>query len=400
MKNLSFFAACFLLVSGTLAAKKDAKAVAPATASAPPSGPASSAAAPAASSAASAAPPAASSAPAGGALPPGSVAGYPPPDKVPPTDSPEVQAWLKLVDFSKVPTLPLSKNGECANSVVDPNACWWTCQKCTRPEDIVYCPKTSQWGLTYDDGPTVHTPQLLDYLKQNNIKSTMFVVGSRVIQNPDVLRREYAEGHHIAVHTWSHSPLTSLTNEQIVAEVKWTEKAIKDTIGVTPVYMRPPYGDYDDRVRAIMKQLGYKTVIWTDGFDTQDWQIPAGQVTTQQVIGNFSNWLPKIQSMQTGFIVLEHDLYPQTVQIAIQNILPAAIQNKLQMMPVPQCIGDGSPYLELLGQGNTTLPGGQKSGNPSSAPGGSTFKVSGASSTVSGKAMLALAVAAAFSIFA
>ena len=64
--------------------------------------------------------------------------------------------------------------------------------------------------------------------------------------------------------------MTSLTNEQIVAELKWTEKAIFSIIGVTPLYWRPPFGDVDNRVRAIASQLGYKTAIWTQEFDTND----------------------------------------------------------------------------------------------------------------------------------
>ncbi|KAL1923123.1 uncharacterized protein VTP21DRAFT_9499 [Calcarisporiella thermophila] len=292
--------------------------------------------------------------------PAGGTANYPPPDQVPPVNSPEVQQWLKLVDFSKVPNLPRSNKGECATSTIDPNACWWTCQKCTRPEDVETCPQKMQWGLTYDDGPSQNSVPLLDYMKQNNIKATMFVVGSRVIQNPDLLRREYADGHHIAVHTWSHSSMTSLSNEEIVAEIKWTEKAIKDAIGVTPIYFRPPYGDYDDRVRAIVKQLGYKTVIWTQGFDTQDWQIASNQITPDQALNNFKQWLPKIQQMNTGFIVLEHDLYSQAVDLAINHILPLAQQNQLKMMTVPQCIGDNAPYLEL--KGNKTGEAGSRAG--------------------------------------
>ncbi|KAL1922286.1 uncharacterized protein VTP21DRAFT_9825 [Calcarisporiella thermophila] len=332
------------------------------------------------------------------------AAGYPPPDKVPPVDSPEVQEWLKLVDMTKVPQLPLSKAGECAASVVDPNACWWTCQKCTRPDDVVVCPNRKDWGLTYDDGPTINTPPLLDYLKAHQIKATMFVVGSRVVQNGDILRREFQEGHHIAVHTWSHTALTSLTNEQIVAEIKWTEKAIKDTIGVTPLYFRPPYGDYDDRVRAIVRQLGYKTVIWTDGFDTQDWQIPAKQATQAQVLNNFKQYLTKVQQMNSGFIVLEHDLYKESVDVAIVDILPLALQSQLRMMPVPDCLGDKSPYLET--RGNVTL-----SALPSAMPNmtSSTSLPSVASaplasatlkgSTSSGATVVAAVLSAAMAVF-
>lgn len=107
-----------------------------------------------------------------------------------------------------------------------------------------------------------------------NQKATLFVVGSRVISRPEILQRAFKEGHQIAIHTWSHSVMTSLTNDQIVAELKWTEKAIFDAIGVTPLYWRPPYGDVDNRVRAIATQLGYKTAIWTQDFDTDDVSLP------------------------------------------------------------------------------------------------------------------------------
>lgn len=54
-----------------------------------------------------------------------------------------------------------------------------------------------------------------------------------------------------------------LTTEQVVAELGWTRKAIKAVLGVTPTLMRPPYGDIDDRVRAISLAMGMVPVIWT-----------------------------------------------------------------------------------------------------------------------------------------
>lgn len=96
-----------------------------------------------------------------------------------------------------------------------------------------------------------------------NTTTTFFVVGSRVISRPAMLQSEYMAGHQISVHTWSHPYLTTLTNEQIVAELGWSKQVIKDTIGVTPNTFRPPYGDIDDRVRAIAAQMGLTPIIWT-----------------------------------------------------------------------------------------------------------------------------------------
>jgi hypothetical protein len=179
-----------------------------------------------------------------------SAANYPALDTPPPTDSPEVLAWIQEVSQSGVtiPNITATVTGGCpANpaAATDSTRCWWTCGGCTRSTDITTCPAKLQWGLTYDDGPSYFTPYLLPFLNQNNLLSTMFVVGSRVISFPSLLQEEFMAGHQIAVHTWSHPSLTTLTNEQIIAELGWSKKVIHDVLGVTPTVMRPPYGDIE-----------------------------------------------------------------------------------------------------------------------------------------------------------
>ncbi|KAF9118345.1 chitin deacetylase [Mortierella sp. 14UC] len=298
------------------------------------------------------------------------------PAYAPVSADPQVQQWLKLVDMTKVPVYPLSNDGLCppAGTTIPAGQCWWTCQKCTAPDDITFCPQTGIWGLTYDDGPSPDSPRLYDDLKAHSQQATLFIVGSRAISYPATLQRAYNEGHQIAIHTWSHPSMTSLSNEQIVAELKWTEKAIVSVIGVTPIYWRPPYGDVDNRVRAIATQLGYKTSIWTDGFDTNDWNIPAGTATPQSVVATFQSWLTKISTMPNGFIVLEHDLFPAEVNVSIDGILPIAFADKaLKMMPIARCLGDAKPYKE--GAGTFSLNG---------APAASTTTTSGAAAGHSG----------------
>lgn len=188
---------------------------------------------------------------------------------VPPTDSPEVQQWIKEVNASgiAIPTFaPTVDSGACGSNpaaAADQSRCWWTCGGCKGDDDIEECPDKLTWGLTYDDGPALYTGDLLHYLDTVNLKATFFVVGSRAISYPDLLREEYMAQHQIAVHTWSHHPMTTLTNEQIIAEFGWSKKIIKDVLGVTPTYWRPPYGDVDNRVRAIAKAMGLQTSIWT-----------------------------------------------------------------------------------------------------------------------------------------
>ncbi|KAJ3268868.1 chitin deacetylase, partial [Blyttiomyces sp. JEL0837] len=79
--------------------------------------------------------------------------------------------------------------------VGDPT-CAYSCSGCMSTTDIAFVPAGS-WGLTFDDGPTESTMVLLDALKARNIKATFFVVASRILTNPEVLKRAHAEGHQI-----------------------------------------------------------------------------------------------------------------------------------------------------------------------------------------------------------
>jgi hypothetical protein len=152
-----------------------------------------------------------------------------------------------------------------------------------------------------------------------------------------------------------------LTNEQIVAELGWSRKAIKDVAGVTPILFRPPYGDIDDRVRAIAKAMNLVPTLWTtipddngDGlpeqWDSNDWRVHGGQFTPVQNQINFNKTLDKSANLTTGFIVLQHDIYDETVDIAIGATIPNALAHNppFTMKSVQVCTGDpiGSAYLE------------------------------------------------------
>ena len=218
-----------------------------------------------------------------------------------------------------------------------------------RASDLTVCPDKMTWGLSYDDGPSPYTPLLLDYLTSVNLTTTFFVVGSRVVYRPDMLQAEFVQGHQISVHTWSHPSLTTLTNEQIVAELAWTMHAIKSVIGVTPNTMRPPYGDLDDRVRAICAAMGLTPVMWssitengvTTDFDTDDWRIPGGSATGPSSLSKFNEILNTfVPKLDTGFIVLEHDLYQQSVDLAVGYVLPMAIASgKFAFKSIINCLG-------------------------------------------------------------
>lgn len=150
---------------------------------------------------------------------------------------------------------------------------------------------------------------------------------------------------------WSHAGMTSLTNEQIVAEIKWAEQIVFDVTGLKTKYWRPPYGDVDNRVREIARQLGYVTVIWTKEWDSNDWQIPDKTITNKEIFRNFKWALSTVPKLKGGVITLEHDLYTQTVNVA-GPLLDMGMKKGLEPMDIARCVNDPNPYQNSLIQNN------------------------------------------------
>lgn len=203
---------------------------------------------------------------------------------------PKNPEWLEEVDLSTIPNVPVRPvgSGKCKNAKcdgTDNDQCFETCGNLPTSEDIYGCPKDHQWALTFDDGPSNYTIELLDLLDEHNIKATFCVMGVHVKKYPEIVKRAYESGHQIASHTYSHPHLMSLSNEEIVYELKATEEAIKDAIGIKPKYVRPPFGEADARVKAILKAMGYKVLLWN--VDPTDYDVYMKPDASKRIQGAF-----------------------------------------------------------------------------------------------------------------
>ncbi|KAH7101373.1 glycoside hydrolase/deacetylase [Auriculariales sp. MPI-PUGE-AT-0066] len=295
---------------------------------------------------------------------------YPTSDKPPPTNSPEVVEWIDQVRNSGVviPNIApfAAGDGMCAipanaGRVGNATECWWTCGHCERKTDIVNCKQRMTWGSSFDDGPAPDTPRLLQYLEREKLKTTFFVVGSRVKDRPNMVQTAYALGHTVGVHTWSHTSLTTQTTEAIIAELGWSKQIVKDATGVTPYYFRPPYGDIDDRVRAIAYAMDLVPVIWTvaggQSYDTFDWEVPGGMKTAVDSVNQFLTILSHASALPTGFIVLEHDLWWEQVELAVGYFLPSARAEKFTVTSINACNNQplAGMYVETAGATRSCL---------------------------------------------
>jgi peptidoglycan-N-acetylglucosamine deacetylase len=126
-------------------------------------------------------------------------------------------------------------------------------------------------ALTFDDGPDKFTSQVLDILREKQVRATFFVVGQMVAQRPDLLREIVNSGHLIGNHTWSHrTPPSSMgwKGATLATEIARTSREITKATGQVPCLFRPP-GGVIKGAGKISRNAGLSMAIWS--VDTRDW---------------------------------------------------------------------------------------------------------------------------------
>jgi cellulose synthase/poly-beta-1,6-N-acetylglucosamine synthase-like glycosyltransferase/peptidoglycan/xylan/chitin deacetylase (PgdA/CDA1 family) len=131
--------------------------------------------------------------------------------------------------------------------------------------------------LTFDDGPTEWTEEILDILRARRIRATFFVVGGRAAARPDLVQRMYAEGHEVGVHTFTHGNMANMGAQRARLELDPSQLAVAASTGHTTNLLRLPYSskvaDVSFSEWEAMRRAENYRVIYTD-LDTQDWERP------------------------------------------------------------------------------------------------------------------------------
>jgi hypothetical protein len=193
-------------------------------------------------------------------------------------------------------------------------------------------------GLTYDDGPTGSTGTLLNTLRANGARATMFNIGQRVQQNPAAAQSQVTAGMWVGNHSWTHPHLTQLSQSQMQSELSQTQTAIRSATGLTPRLFRPPYGETNSTLRSVEASLGLTEVLWD--VDSQDWN---GASTAQivQAAGRLTN----------GQVILMHDGIQNTI-----NAIPQIMANLNSRNLCPGMISPSTGRAVAPDGGTTTTP--------------------------------------------
>ncbi|MGK7921453.1 MAG: polysaccharide deacetylase family protein [Trichodesmium sp.] len=152
-------------------------------------------------------------------------------------------------------------------------------------------------ALTFDDGPwNKTTEQVLDILKENNIRATFFVVGQHLNTRQEIGKKIVEGGHVIANHTWNHPDQRSkISSDRIKSEIGRTAELIYEVTGRTTNLFRPPGGVLENGLADYAKERKHTVVLWSA--DSLDWRYRSAKRITRRVLDRASN----------GGIALLHD---------------------------------------------------------------------------------------------
>jgi peptidoglycan-N-acetylglucosamine deacetylase len=161
----------------------------------------------------------------------------------------------------------------------------------------------AQVALTFDDGPSADTPQLLAMLRQHNIKATFCVVGVAVQEFPQYVQEIVKDGHTLCNHTWKHDDkLGKKSADTIRADLQRTNDEIRKAVPDAQIkYFRHPGGNFTPSAVQIAADLGMISLGWT--VDPSDWNTKkwAGNQMTQHIITTVRN------TTKPGAVILSHD---------------------------------------------------------------------------------------------
>lgn len=194
-------------------------------------------------------------------------------------------------------------------------------------------PRHLMIALTFDDGPSPYTPQIVNVLVRMHVPATFFVVGQQLRYFAAGLRDEIKHGFVIGDHTENHAPLSVLGEPLQYFQIHEAAVRISRLGAPFPRLFRPPYGYYDAETFAILRRLNMLMVMWS--VDPRDWLRPGVRTIVERVL----------QGARPGTIVELHDgggNRSETVA-ALPAIITALRRRHYEFVTVPELLAADPP---------------------------------------------------------
>ena len=182
-------------------------------------------------------------------------------------------------------------------------------------------PSKPMIAFTFDDGPYYSVDsRILDTLQAYGGRATFFIVGSRVNDYKDTLKRIRDSGSEIGNHTFNHKNLEKISPEEVTSQIEMTNDAVEAVTGFRPKLVRVPYGAFKGQVPGL---VSYPMIQWN--IDTQDWSSKDKDAIAASVLSQ----------ARDGSIILMHDLYSATAE-AFETVIPLLAAQGYQFVTVSE----------------------------------------------------------------
>ncbi len=164
-------------------------------------------------------------------------------------------------------------------------------------------------ALTFDDGPSSTTSEVLDILEQYDIVATFFLIGQNIDSSKlSIMQRQVEMGCELANHSYTHQDMSGMSASDVKNQIEWTSSAIKNAVGAEAKFFRAPY------LATSNTMFQNISLAFIQGIDSQDWD---SSVSVSQRVSNVVN------SVSDGSIVLMHDFQGNSATV---QALPTIIQ--------------------------------------------------------------------------
>jgi peptidoglycan/xylan/chitin deacetylase (PgdA/CDA1 family) len=198
---------------------------------------------------------------------------------------------------------------------------------------------TGAIALTFDDGPhPVHTPLVLDVLREHQVRATFFVIGSRAERYPELLQRIADEGHAIAHHSFNHNDPAATTATELAFEIRRTQEVFQRILGVQSNLFRPPHGKLTILKLCSLWRMKLSIVLWN--------RDPKDFACKSEI--EIADWLRR-RPLRRGDLVLLHDNAAHTAG-ALPAVITAASAAGLSFVTVDAWVRRGGRSSRSVGQ--------------------------------------------------
>ncbi len=199
-----------------------------------------------------------------------------------------------------------------------------------RDDKVVALSFDAAWG-------NEDTQRLIDILDTYHIHTTFFVVGDWVDRYPESVKALADAGNEVMNHSSSHAHFSTLSRDQIIADITACNEKIEAITGQRPTLFRCPYGEYDDHVIRTVRGMGMEPIRWS--IDSLDWKgLPAEEIQRRV-----------LKDIEAGSIILFHNAAEHTPE-ALPGIIEALIADGYTIVPISQIILSGEYMIDNTGR--------------------------------------------------